>query len=231
MSNRRNALVAATLAAALGCSASSAFAADDGYQDVFSSVLTAVGLLSPDKTPDIDYRERAPLVLPPKMNLAKPVNPASERTASWPQDPDVAKRRKAAAEARAPSRNVLGNPGVVVGRDEMMKGRLANGDPSAVPDSAVRQANCGNQGNQRNCLVVSPDELAAMNDRYKASGQGEKTELVAGQEPDRVYLTQPPKGYLKVSKTIKATAEAPKPKVDDADPKAALMYHPPTDDE
>ncbi len=58
---------------------SSAFAADDGYADVFSSVLTAVGLLSPDKTPDIDYRERAPLVLPPKMALAE-----ARRSGRWP---------------------------------------------------------------------------------------------------------------------------------------------------
>lgn len=229
MQNRRNALVVAALAATLGCSGT-AFAADDGYEDVFSSVLTAVGVLTPDKTPPIDYRERAPLVLPPKMALTKPVEPGSARTAAWPQDPDVARHRKEAAEARAPRPNLMGNPDLKASREELMKGRLANADSSAIPDSSVRQSQCGNQGNQRGCLVVSPDELKAMDERYKASGQGEKEEIVAGQEPDRVYLTQPPKGYLKVSKTIKAVPEAPKEHVDSSNAKP-IFEQKSTDDE
>ena len=229
MSDRRHALVAATLVTGLAWTTGSALAADDGYQNVFSSVLTAVGVLTPDKTPDIDYRERAPLVLPPKMNLAKPVDPGSQRTAAWPQDPDVAKRRREAAEARAPRTNWLGNPNLKASREELMKGRLADGDSSAIPESSSRQSQCGNQGNQRGCLVVNPDELKAMDDRYKASGQGEKTELVAGEEPEREYLTQPPKGYFKVSKTIKATVEAPREKVDSSSAQPVFNRH--TDDE
>ena len=41
--------------------ASSAQAADDGYANVFSSVLGSVGLIKDDPAPDIQYRERPPL--------------------------------------------------------------------------------------------------------------------------------------------------------------------------
>ena len=51
-----------------------------------------------------------------------------------------------------------------------------------------------------------------------------KNEITAGVEPDRLYLTQPPKGYLKATKTVKATREAPEVKLDDANPKTELLY-------
>lgn len=229
MSRRRNAVFCAAALVSFGCSAGVARAADDGYQDVFSSVLTAVGVLRADQSPEIDYRERAPLVLPPKMELAKPVPAGAARTAAWPQDPDVIKRRKADAEARMPSANVLGNVNNRMSKEELMKGRVAGTEN--MPEIAARRDACGNNGNARNCLLVNPDELKAMNERYQASGNGEKDQLVAGQEPDRMYLTQPPKGYLKTSRTVKATAEAPVPKIDESNPSAALVYRPKPDDE
>lgn len=229
MSRRHNAVFCAAALVSFGWSAGIARAADDGYQDVFSSVLTAVGVLKADQSPEIDYRERAPLVLPPKMELAKPVPAGAARTAAWPQDPDVLKRRKADAEARMPSLNILGNTNDRMSKEELMKGRLAG--TGNVPEIAARHDACGNNGNSRNCLIVNPDELKAMNDRYQASGNGEKDRLVAGQEPDRMYLTQPPKGYLKTTKTIKATAEAPIINVDEANPSSALVYRPKPDEE
>ena len=231
MSARRIVLFAAAVSTGLGVSAGAVRAADDGYQDVLSSVLTSVGVLNADRSPEIDYRERAPLVLPPKMTLEKPVPEGSARTAAWPQDPDVVRRRREAAEARAPSLNILGNPDLKLSHDEMMKGRIASGSDNGTFESDARHSRCGNNGNQRNCLVVNPDELKAIDERYKASGLAEKKDVVAGEEPDRMYLTQPPKGYLRVSKTVKATVEPPKPKQDEADPKNELKYHEKPDDE
>jgi hypothetical protein len=39
---------------------------------------------------DIEYRASAPLVVPPNSTLPRPQEPASERNAAWPNDPDVA---------------------------------------------------------------------------------------------------------------------------------------------
>ena len=228
MSRPRNALFAASLAAGLGCSGA-AWAADDGYDNVFSSVLTAVGVLKPDAGPEIDYRERAPLVLPPKMTLAKPLAEGSARTAAWPQDPDVLRRRRAAEEARAPAARQLGTAlDHVLSRDEMMQGRVAGATSADIPDIALRHSECGNQGNQKNCALLSPDQLSAMHESYVGT---ENAELVVGQEPERQYLTQPPKGYLKPSRVVKATVEAPKQRLDPSNPMTGLVDHPRTDDE
>ena len=48
----------------------------------------------------IDYRERSPLVVPPKIDLPPPGSVAAEAKApNWPKDPDE-QRRKAAVAAR-----------------------------------------------------------------------------------------------------------------------------------
>lgn len=190
-------------------------AADDGYANVFTSVLSAVGVVKPDPGPEIDYRERAPLVLPPQEALPKPEAPAVKRTAAWPQDPDVLRRRKAAEEARAPI-VATGDKAEVLTPAELAKGRAAQGEP-------VNPNNCGAKGNNRGCLVVSPAELRAEGDRFEAANPDSTKELQAGQEPDRTFLTQPPKGYMKATKTVKATTEAPEQRIDPANPRAFLM--------
>ena len=231
MSRPRSLLFGTALA--IGCitSGGAAFAADDGYANVFSSVLGAVGLSPGERAPEIDYRERAPLVLPPKMNLVKPVAGGANRTAAWPQDPDVQRRRREAEEARAPFFHDSQHDGSQqLSRDELMRGRVAGRDGANIPEISRRQSECGQAGNQRNCLVLNPDELKAMGDRYQASGQADKKEIVAGEEPDRMYLTQPPKGYMKSTKTIKATADAPVQKLDASNPKSQLVYTDHSDD-
>ena len=225
MSLTRSSLLAATALFALATGLGPAAAADDGYDNVFSSVFSAVGLTKSDPAPDIDYRERPALVLPPKMELAKPVAAGTGRPASWPQDPDVLKRRKAAEEARAPIGNLLGNRRDLVSRDELAKAKAGEGITAPQPY-------CGSQGNARGCLVISPEQLKAEHERYASSnGSDIKKELQPGEEPDRQYLTQPPKGYLALSKAVKATTEAPKPMIDEANPSASLVYRPKPDEE
>lgn len=202
-----------------------ALAFDDGYQNVFSSVLTAVGVLSPEKSPEVEYRERPPLVLPPKMDLAKPAKPVT-RPASWPKDPDVMKARKANEAARAPEENRFANSyGGVLSRDDLMKGR------GETTESVMEPGQCGGFGRSDATCRVSPDELRAEGEHYAAQNPTAKNEVTAGVEPDRLYLTQPPKGYLKATKTVKATTEAPEVRVDDANPKTELLYKPKPEDQ
>ena len=208
--DRRGAVLAAGLLSLSVLGAPSARAADDGYASVFSSVLGSVGLIKGDPAPDIDYRERPPLVVPRDAALPKPAAGAAKRPAAWPQDPDVLRHRKELDEARAP--NTIGQDlrdrGVLMSNEDMNRGRAAENGP-------VRPNACGNNGNQRNCLIVSPDELKAENDRYKSENPENDDTVVAGQEPERAFLTQPPKGYLKPTKTVKATAEAPVEKLNE----------------
>lgn len=193
---------------------SPAHAADDGYANVFSSVLGAVGLVKPDPPPEIDYRERAPLVVPPQATLPPPVPSGAKRIAAWPQDPDVARRHRESEEARAPA-SQRQNDGV----DLMSSAEVAKGRAQSEAVDTDR-ADCRARGNSRNCLLVSPDELKAEGERFTASNPDSTDTVKAGQEPDRTYLTQPPKGYMKATKTVKATAEAPVKKLDAANPRS-----------
>ena len=85
----------ATLLAATGASAQEGMFAKD--------LLGSVGII-PKERPRIDYRERAPLVLPPKMELRDPADPQGLHAANpqWPNDPDVAAAKRREADARTP---------------------------------------------------------------------------------------------------------------------------------
>ncbi len=210
---RRRGIVAAGVIGICSAALSPAWAADDGYANVFSSVLGSVGLIRSDPPPEIEYRERPPLVLPKDAVLPKPATGGTKRTAAWPQDPDVLRRRKDAEEARAP--HTL-EPGLrdktpLLTHGETMSGRVADQEP-------VRPNDCGNDGKGHNCTVLSPDVLRAEYEHYKPENDKGDT-LLAGQEPTREYLTQPPKGYLKPVRSVKATTEAPEEKVDDSSPR------------
>src|SRR4051812_38538179 len=43
----------------------------------------------------IDYRERSPLVVPPRLDLPPPATSAEVKAANWPKDPDEARRKAA----------------------------------------------------------------------------------------------------------------------------------------
>jgi hypothetical protein len=201
---------AAVLAAAVSVTSSvPASALDDGQANIFDTllgILTVSPMERNEAKAEIDYRERAPLVLPPKMELRQPQTPGAGRSAEWPQDPDVMRRRKAALEAsRAKGSPAKGND--VLSKQDLNAGRYAGTAPEAP------KPHCGD--NQHNCLYVNPDELRAGGGFDPAS-----KEVAVGEEPDRDYLTQPPKGYRVVTKKVQATFEAPfKQKDEQADPK------------
>ncbi|MGI3898945.1 MAG: hypothetical protein ACRYGP_01055 [Janthinobacterium lividum] len=211
---RRRGLLAAGLIGLCSVSLSPVRAADDGYANVFTSVLGSVGLVKTDSAPPIEYRERPPLVLPKDASLPKPVGGGVKHTAAWPQDPDVVKHRKELEEARAPRERsaTADDHAPITSNAELMKGRVADQEP-------VRPNNCGNDGQGHNCTVMSPDALRAENEHYMKANPEKSDALVAGQEPSRDFLTQPPKGYLKPVKSVKATTEAPVEKVDDSSPR------------
>jgi hypothetical protein len=104
------ALAVSALAVSLGAvslsAAGSAFAADDEEEvpldtKILRQVLKDWGLRRTDE-PGIEYRERAPLVVPPSRNLPKPQDEAaSTKTPAWPNDPDVKRRKQEAAAEKA----------------------------------------------------------------------------------------------------------------------------------
>jgi hypothetical protein len=179
---------------------------DDGHENLFDTVMTMLAM-TPGKAaekPDIDYRERPPLVLPPKMDLRQPQEQGTSRSASWPQDPDVTSRKKAAAAAHWRGSPAKGND--ALSKEELMAGRAAGGTAPAP------EQRCGDR--QHWCLYVNPDDM-----RSQSVPDTEAPTAAVGQEPEREYLTQPPKGYRVATKKVQPTFEAPI-KDDAADPRA-----------
>lgn len=171
-----------------------ALAADD----VFTQIFSAIGLTTPEREP-IEYRERAPLVVPPKSGLREPVAPNAQRNAAWPNDPDVVSRRQAAADRNAPvpSGKWTENP-------EMRPGQLRAGPRTAtnrlgVPDYSPNE-------NDASVLMIRPtrDMRAADAERI---ARDNLSNLRPGEEPERKSLSEPPRGYRKPTEIVRATGE------------------------
>src|SRR3954452_17237055 len=113
--NSRRALMRAlrlsvvALGVGLMMTAGAARAQDDEDDDktfeekIIEGIMAGIGGTNMENK-GIDYRERSPLVVPPKLNLPPPQAEKAEiNQPNWPKDPD-AQRRKAAIEARQKSK-------------------------------------------------------------------------------------------------------------------------------
>src|SRR5262245_60208310 len=91
-----------------------ALAEDDDEENVpldskiLRQFLKDWGLRKDGSEVGIDYRERAPLVVPPSRNLPKPQDGAAvANSPAWPSDPDVKRRKQAAAAEKAKLRGIV----------------------------------------------------------------------------------------------------------------------------
>lgn len=180
-------------------------AAQEGV--AIKNILGTMGILPPEKDP-IRYRERAPLVLPPKTELPAPAAPESFASANpeWPVDPDVAAVRRRAAEERKPvleseaRRMNETNPRLT--SQEMGRGRIANRGSGVVPGAPSHFSD-----NAKENLYLNPDQMRAM------SRKNVDDTASAGAEPARRVLSDPPTGMRRSARnqTISPTYD---PRVD-----------------
>jgi hypothetical protein len=180
----------------------------------FKSLLGDMGIIDQEREA-IEYRERPPLVVPPKMELRQPVDSASValRNPAWPKDPDVAAKKKAAADARKPV-NSSDNSVLQGGRltpEQIRAGRKIDGGQGDDPNAPRRTYG----DNSKEAILVSPDQLRA----GAKSNKAEPT-LAYGVEPPRTDLIQPPPGYRLPAGNgpLKTTQEPPAPREDEANP-------------
>lgn len=196
------------LAAAAALVSAGGAAAQEGA--FMKDVLGSIGII-PKERAAIEYRERAPLVLPPKMELRDPADPRSLQAANpqWPNDPDVAAARRREADARTPvtqteRRRVEQNATLSI--EEIRSGRRAG---AGIPEGPVVRRG----DNVREDTWVHPDQLRR---------EGRKdTQLSSMEEPERRDLTQPPSGFRKPTIQVKRDFEVNRLE-DDADPKVYM---------
>jgi hypothetical protein len=194
-----------------------AAAADDGSGSMFGSILSTITGVGKSKDVDlpIDYRERAPLVVPPNDSLPPPEANAAVRNPAWPRDPDIAAYKRAKALERAPA-PLPGNGADKISNAELMRGRVASREQTApVPmqcDSLLQK--CGD----------APGKL--WNSLKTKKADSDTTVLLQpGVEPPREYLTQPPPGYLTPTKKAKYSFDAPSSNFGDDNLADAAKYY------
>ncbi len=188
----------ATLALAMGASLTPAWAGDDGSGSILSGLMGIAGV---DQKPDpvITYRERPPLVVPPRDSLPTPQARISRTDPAWPKDPDAIARRKARHPSRFNFIPSFHDHGRLMTQHELLAHRLAPGTaPAVVPNQ------CDASSNSRECQLLTPQQLAAF--KQPAARQV----LTPGEEPARRSLTDPPPGYRVPTHAVSETREAPK---------------------
>jgi hypothetical protein len=182
----------AAIAAGIGLimSAGAARAQDDEEDDssisekIIGGLMHGLGGTNMDNT-GIDYRERSPLVVPPRTDLPPPApDPAS--AANWPKDPDVQARQARAAERKK------------VGRPEEILEAARPLTPSEMAPKRVKRSSTGGveqPGNQTTNPMLSPTQLGVEGGFNKLFGGNQAQIAPFKGEPPRESLTQPPVGY------------------------------------
>jgi hypothetical protein len=185
-------LAVVTLGVGLVMTAGAARAGDDDEDDktfeekVIEGIMAGIGGTNMENR-GIEYRERSPLVVPPKIDLPPPEIASKEvKDANWPKDPDEA-RRKAAIAARKKAKPDPIEASRILTPSELNAARTAA--PTRTNNDPVQP------GNSFNNPILSPSQLG-YNGGFKGLFGGNKAETAPFKgEPTRDSLTQPPPGY------------------------------------
>lgn len=159
-------------------------------------LLGSIGIIEKSKPP-ITYRERAPLVLPPRSDLPPPVEPGdvARANAQWPNDPDIAARRARAAAERTPETETetrrMNGPNSRLTVQELRAGTRADAPAPNGPVNGPKERDW-----------VHPDVLRAQSHPLPDEAE------TPGGEPERRALVQPPPGYRRSANGEKIKSES-----------------------
>jgi hypothetical protein len=176
------------LAAVAACAGNAAWAQaadedDEEYNSILNTdkrmvdqLLASFGLISLD--PPIAYRERSPLVVPPGRALPPPGGKLAKNP-DWPLDPEVKKKKDAAAARKAAGFQRPVDPGAsIAGTSEMYRtGDTGKWDESGKKDT--KESNFFQMLVSGKLLQSKKDEVGTFTT-----------------EPPRTSLIAPPPGYL-----------------------------------
>ena len=168
-------------------------AGDDDDEDdmtfeekLIDNLMNGLGAKSMEK-PGIDYRERSPLVVPPKLDLPPPASADAKAAPNWPNDPDEKRRKQAAAErkknGKAKSLQEAARP---LTPAEMNVGRTA---------AAPREGNEPVQQGVSTNPSLSPAELGYTGGLWGMFKGNSAESKPFTSEPPRQSLVEPPAGY------------------------------------
>jgi hypothetical protein len=175
-------------------------AADDDEEDdrtfeekIIGNIMGGLGAKNME-TKGIEYRERSPLVVPPKLALPPPASANETKAANWPKDPDEARRKAAIAARKKQDRQKIEDPRTAF--RPLTPDELNVGGKSAAVASANKTNDPIQPGTSQNNPILSPSQLGFNGSLGSLMFGGNKPETAPFTgEPERSALTQPPPGY------------------------------------
>jgi len=138
----------------------------------------------------IEYRERAPLVVPPSRDLPAPQNEGvTARNPAWPKDPDLVRRKQATASEKAKlSADRPSEEARPLRPDEL---EVRGGSVTERPSKPTKSA-------EESMRPMSPDQLGQTKtifDTIFSTFSPRKEAVPFEREPPRTSMTAPPPGY------------------------------------
>jgi hypothetical protein len=155
-------------------------------EKIIGGIMAGVGGTNMENR-GIEYRERSPLVVPPRMDLPPPASTSKEVLApNWPKDPDVARRKAAIAARKKEVKPTPWEAARPLTPSELNVGKTA---------APARTNNDPIQPGVNQNPMLSPSQLG-YEGGFFGLFKGNKTETADFKgEPTRDSLTQPPPGY------------------------------------
>jgi hypothetical protein len=187
----------------LACAGQPAVAGDDGAAPIWSSLGSVFGLDGDKDEPDIDYRDRPRLVLPPKMDLPPPAASPLASATDWPRDPDVNRWYREQAEKKALHPMRMDPTRAINNKFPDTSGVVTSNFTAGMGPSSQRKCAAG----PGQSCDSAPSPTLNWNPLTWVGIQ-KKPVTVLGPEPARTSLTDPPPGY-------REPAEGAGAKVDD----------------
>jgi hypothetical protein len=188
-------LSAITLGVGLLLASGAARAGDDDGDDktfeekIIEGIMRGMGATNMDNG-GIDYRERSPLVVPPKLDLPPPASASAEvKVPNWPKDPDVQRHKEEVARRKKENKDPV-EASRVLSPSELNVAKTA---PSGGNNHTSESEQPG--GDPGASAVLSPSQLG-FDGRLSSFFGGSKNESKEFKaEPPRETLTEPPPGY------------------------------------
>jgi hypothetical protein len=165
-----------------------------GIGSIFGPVVGFTGLGGGEKPPPIEYREHGKLVLPPNAELPPPGGSASADPA-WPVNQEILRKKALKEEGK---KSIAG-----VGDARL---RYTHGFPANEPVT-IRAVDPDGQAVKCETNCGSSSSVLSNLNPLKWVGMGGKSDAALGSEPDREWLTDPPKGFRAPVEPVQGSAK------------------------
>jgi hypothetical protein len=164
-----------------------------GIGSIFGPAIGFTGLGGGEKPPPIEYREHGKLVLPPNTELPPPGSSATADPA-WPVNQEILRRKALKEEGK---KSIAG-----VGDARL---RYTHPFPPNEPVT-VRSVTPDGQTVKCEGSCGSDSSVLSNLNPLKWVGMG-KSDAALGPEPDREWLTDPPKGFRAPVEPVQGSAK------------------------